>query len=372
MRRALWVHGLLLFILLFGIWTLGVYARQGSRPLTKDEIVYLLQNYVPPGRVAEQASKKGIDFEVTSSVEQELRRDGADDGLIAALKKLAPKIAPGVSAAKSGSAPSRLAPGTVRINRRDGQRYVWIPPGRFTMGCSPGDSECAADEKPAHRVTLTKGFWLGQSSVTVDAWKRYRFAMRTAPLPTQSHNEKNLNEAGPGNMPAVMMTWDEANSFCQWAGMRLPKEAEWEYAARAGTTSSRYGDLDSIAWYADNSGRQRINSTALWSKDYKSYPKKLQENGNFVHGVALKKPNAWNLFDILGNVQQWTADRYDASYYARSEMENPTGAVSGDLHVLRGGSWFNTPGSVRVSTRLQGEPESRSSLVGLRCAGELQ
>lgn len=254
---------------------------------------------------------------------------------------------PPVSVTKSKLAlsPKGPSPGTVRVNPKDGQRYVWIPPGNFMMGCSQGDNECRDDERPLHQVTITKGFWMGQTAVTVGAWKRYRIATGTKALPTEVFGVKNLNEAGEDNMPASGMTWDEAKSYCEWASMRLPTEAEWEYAARAGTTAVRYGDLDSIAWYSGNSG-------------------------SALHGVGLKQPNAWNLYDMLGNVWQWTADWYDAGYYAKSETENPRGATGGQFRVLRGGSWYLNPQIVRLSIRDRYGPGGRNGL-GCRCVGEL-
>ncbi|MGC2656655.1 MAG: formylglycine-generating enzyme family protein, partial [Bryobacteraceae bacterium] len=298
--------------------------RQSAKPLTEPELADLLKNFVPSGRVAELAREKGIDFTLSLQQEQELRRVGADDALLNALRELAPKPLPPAPVVP------KLSAGAIRPNPKDGQRYAYIPPGSFLMGCSTGDSECFDNEKPQHRVTLTKAFWIGQTAVTVAAWKRYRIATGTAALPTEDNvGRKNWNEAGDENMPAVAMTWDEAKSYCEWASMRLPTEAEWEYAARAGTTTARYGDLDSIAWYGDNSGSQRIHSTALWKQDPKTYAQKLHENGNFVHAVALKQPNAWKLYDMLGNVYAWTADWYDAGYYAKSESENPLGPPVG-------------------------------------------
>jgi len=210
------------------------------------------------------------------------------------------------------------------------------------MGCSPGDSECYVDEKPAHRVTITKGFWMGQTEVTVGAYRRF-VASTGAQMPAApDFNEGWHNQ----DMPIVNVTWDDATAFCGWAGGRLPTEAEWEYAARAGSTEARYGPIDEVAWYANNSDGK-------------------------THEVAQKRPNAWNLYDTLGNVWEWVDDRYGKNYYAASPERDPRGPDSGDGRVLRGGSWSNYPRVVRVSFRYWINPGLRGNYGRFRCGGEV-
>jgi formylglycine-generating enzyme required for sulfatase activity len=266
------------------------------------------------------------------------------------------------------------AAGTVRVNPNDGLKYVWIPPGTFMMGCSPGDTECGNDEKPPHQVTIAKGFWLGQTEVTVGAYKRFAVATGRHMAPKPHFDGMPLNP-GWGNeaIPIVDVTWDDAHAYCRWAGERLPTEAEWEYAARAGSTASRYGDLNEIAWYADNSGRERLDSTKIYKEDNANYAQRLKENGDSIHDVGLKRANGFGLYDILGNVWEWVNDRYDENYYQNSPPQDPQGPRRGrgDESVLRGGSWNDPPSYVRASSRMSFNSELMFENSGFRCGGEV-
>jgi formylglycine-generating enzyme required for sulfatase activity len=224
------------------------------------------------------------------------------------------------------------------------------------MGCSPLDSECSSDEKPQKPVTIRRGFWIGQTPVTVAAFARYAQGSGKS-MPPEKDNEGRLLNAAAGdtNMPIVSVTWNEAVGFCEWSGKRLPTEEEWEWAARAGTKGPRYGDLDKIAWYADNSGRTRIDSSAIWSIDPSSYDQKLFVAGDGPHPVGQLRPNGWGLFDMLGNVWQWTA-QFPGS-----------GSGEDEQHALRGGSWPSIPAYVRVSFRLKHKATIRNSAFGFRC-----
>ena len=260
--------------------------------------------------------------------------------------------------------------GEVRVNHTDGLKYVWVPAGTFVMGCSPDDHECYEFEKPPHPIAITSSFWMGQTEVTVGAYKRFATA-RGRPMPPEpSINGRALNPGwGDAAMPIVDVTWDDARAYCEWAGGRLPTDAEWEYAARADTTTARYDDLDEIAWYANNSGRRYLDSVNLWRKqDQAGYEKRLSENGNTMHEVGQKRPNALGFYDLLGNVGEWVYDWWDPNFYQYSPPHDPGGPISGAERDLRGGSWIGRPRDIRVSLRSRRNPGDRDFDVGFRCA----
>jgi formylglycine-generating enzyme required for sulfatase activity len=212
------------------------------------------------------------------------------------------------------------------------------------MGCSPGDPECADSEKPPHPVTITKGFWLGQTEVTVGAYKRV-MAGQGKELPDAPYfNSGWTND----QMPMVKISWEEAKAYCAGAGGRLPTEAEWEYAARAQSPGARYGPLERVAWYAANS------------------------LAGGTHPVGEKQPNGFGLFDMLGNAGEWVNDWFDENYYQHSPSQNPTGPPSGDMGVVRGGCWAFNPNLVRVSFRGSLFPSKRYDDVGFRCSREVE
>ena len=232
-------------------------------------------------------------------------------------------------------------PGETKVNSRDGLKYVWIPPGTFQMGCSPGDSECEDSEKPPHQVTITKGLWLGQTEVTVGAYKRFAAATGRQMPDAPSFNSGWVDDS----MPIVNVSWNVAHDYCMWAGGRLPTEAEWEYAARGGSNEARYGSLDEVAWYDANSGKR-------------------------THPMGEKRANAFGFYDVLGNVYEWVNDWYDEKYYQNSPSQDPSGPLSGHERVFRGGSLISTSGDNRVSTRVRNSPDLWFSSGGFRCGGQ--
>jgi formylglycine-generating enzyme required for sulfatase activity len=259
--------------------------------------------------------------------------------------------------------------GAVKENPRDGQTYVWIPPGSFVMGCSTGDTTCFDNEKPSHTVTLTRGFWLGKTEVTVAAYKRFASVTGKAMPGEPVIAGRNHNSGWTlGTAPMVAVAWEEAAAFCTWAGGRLPTEAEWEYSARAGSPNARYDLLEEIAWFGDNSGRTPIDSARIGQEDSANYDARLAANGNTNHPVGQKRSNAFGLFDMLGSVWEWVSDWYGETYYASSPDRDPAGPAGGELHAERGGSWQSIPAAVRTSRRAGLKPAVRWTDVGMRCA----
>jgi formylglycine-generating enzyme required for sulfatase activity len=259
-----------------------------------------------------------------------------------------------------------------KVNPKDGMTYVWVEQATFMMGCSPNDKESYNDEKPAQQVTITKGFWIGQTPVTLGAFNRYAKETGAPMPPDRDERGWKINAAaGDDTLPVVAVTWNEATAYCRWAGMRLPTEAEWELAARGGSTTARYGDLDDIAWFADNSGKLWINSASMDQRDRRIYYQRLLANGNGPKPVAQKRPNGFGLYDMLGNVWEWTADWYDPNYYGAMRVSvDPTGPPEGQHRTLRGRSWANSPQGVRVSVRHREHPERRLSNIGFRGVGD--
>jgi len=259
--------------------------------------------------------------------------------------------------------------GDVRINPKDGQRYAFIPPGTFRMGCSTGDTQCYSNESPAREVAITKGFWLGQTEVTVQAYQRFAKAAGRAMPAEPKWGDRNLNPGWANTqMPMVNVDWNDSHAYCEAAGARLPTEAEWEFAARGRSTEARYGALPEIAWFGDNAGKDKLDADKIWKDEHKEYHNRLHANENQFRGVALKKPNAYGLYDMFGNAFEWTADWYGEKYYETGERRNPQGPPNGEQKVLRGGSWDLNSRYLRVSLRGRYEPSERFNSFGFRCA----
>ena len=271
-----------------------------------------------------------------------------------------------VAAASAATA----AKAKVRKNDKDGLKYVWIPAAEFTMGCQ--GSDCAdKKEVPAHLVRLTKGFWIGQTEVTVGAYKKFAKATGQSLPAEPDFRGRNLN---PGwsqeDAPIIAISWDEAKRYCEWAGGRLPTAAEWEYAARGGTSGPTYGEAERISWNSDNSGKPLDSAKAQKEQaggDGRKMLEVLKENGNAPHPVGLKEPNAYGLYDTIGNVLEWVADFQPQELAASGPATDPRGPDTGTRRASRGGSWITAPDRLRVTGQTSGALDYRSNYLGVRC-----
>ena len=235
----------------------------------------------------------------------------------------------------------------MRHNLIDGLEYVWIPPGSYMMGCVPGDRGCFSDEAPRHEVTISKGFWIGRTEVTVAAYERFVRAIG-APMPPVPNFNPEWREK---DHPINNVIWDEANAYCEWAGGRLPTEAEWEYAARGGKDGLKYPA-------GNRMNHDDTNYEGTRGKDQWKYTAPV---GSF-------DPNGWGLFETAGNVWEWTADWHLKDYYARSPSTDPRGPASGQHRVVRGGAWITrSTAHLRTSSRVSQETNRRYRSIGMRC-----
>ena len=263
--------------------------------------------------------------------------------------------------ARSGAGPEE-PPGNP-----DPARWVWLPPGTFSLG-SPADAPGReADEGPVTATQLTHGFWVGRQEVTQ---RQYQSLTGVNP---------SWFSADP-DRPVENVSYGDATNYCalltvseQLAGRlpagytyRLPTEAEWEYACRAGSTGSFcFGELDAgeerlgyYAWDFDNSGS--TNAPPGFA---------LEVSGSYytTQVVGTRQPNAWGLDDLHGNVWEWCLDWYASQYdYPGGSATDPGGPASGAARVIRGGSWNAGPNSCRSANRSAALPEARSSGIGFR------
>jgi sulfatase modifying factor 1 len=210
-------------------------------------------------------------------------------------------------------------------------RLRWIAPGSFTMGSPEGEPERDPDERQ-HQVTLSHGFWLGDSEVTQAWWQAV-----LAPTPSRVK--------GDGQQPIEAVSFNDCQKFLArlnelkpGLGAALPSEAQWEYACRAGTAGATYAPLDAAAWYSGT--------------------------GNDLHAVKQKQPNAWGLYDMLGNAWEPCSDWYGP--YPAGAVADPLGPMAGTMHVSRGGSYNSAAGACRAAWRWGESPVNTRHNLGLR------
>ena len=235
------------------------------------------------------------------------------------------------------------APLELRVDPRTGIAFISIPAGEFAMGAD----DISYNDKPVHRVRISSSFLLGKYPVTNQEYQRFLEA-NPGIKPPAFWNDSRFNDP---KQPVVGVSWEDAQAFCKWAGCRLPTEAEWEYACRAGSKGAfcfgdKESELEHYAWYDKNSG-------------------------NKTQSVGQKKPNKWGLHDMHGNVWEWCVD--GLRKYADQVQTDPRGPEEkGARRVIRGGSCWDNAGYCRSAYRDWIEPDYRDRGLGFRlAAGQL-
>lgn len=244
------------------------------------------------------------------------------------------------TAPKPGATPKGEQGKAGEVRSFSGIEMVWIPPGAFNMGSPANENGRNETEGPQHTVTISKGFWLGKYEVTQAQWQA-----------VMGNNPSHFT--GDGNLPVERVSWYNCQEFIGRlnakgeGAFRLPSEAEWEYACRAGTTTAYYfGDdsdrLGDCAWYGANSGKK-------------------------THPVGQKKPNAWGLYDMHGNAWEWCQDWYHDSYIGAPTDGSAWESPAGRYRVFRGGSWDNGfTSNCRAAYRRSSTPDTSSYRFGFR------
>jgi len=242
----------------------------------------------------------------------------------------------------------RVSPAQLFKDTTTGMEFVFIKGSCYQMGDIFDDPEGGAEEKPVHEVCVDD-FYLGKYEVTQGQWKS-----------VMESNPSNESFCGD-NCPVGNVSWNDAqdfigrlNSRSGGSKYRLPTEAEWEYAARSGGKNERYSggnDVNSVAWYNENS---------------LIFDPKTQVDEMRLHPVGTKAPNGLGIYDMAGNVWEWTNDWYGSDYYSSSPRNNPTGLGSGTKHTIRGGCASGSDTNMRVSRRDAYEPDFSKDHLGFR------
>jgi sulfatase modifying factor 1 len=273
---------------------------------------------------------------------------------------------------------------------KDGAKMVLIPAGEFLMGTDPLEipelvklakqyspdvkASWFEDETPRHKVSVD-AFYMDAYEVTNAQYKKfvqatgykepegYRLTPKTLKSGFKPWADPDYNK---DNQPVVCVSWMDAKAYAEWAGKRLPTEAEWEYAARGGLAVKRYVWGDD--WSPPKGSGNFVDETLKKALPDWKIIGGYDDGYIYTAPVGSYKPNGYGLYDMAGNVWEWCADWYDKKYYANSPKQNPKGPDSGSTYVLRGGSWcYDSTYDLRVASRDYHFPILGSYHVGFRC-----
>ena len=243
-----------------------------------------------------------------------------------------------------------------------GMKLVLIPPGEFRMGSPDTDPQAKDNEKPQHPVRITRPYLMGSCEVTQDEYRSVVGASPSSFSATRGGNGK-VNDADVGRLPVEQVSWEDANEFCSKLSAlpyeqaakrtyRLPTEAQWEYACRAGSETVFCFGRDAVIL-----------------SDYGWY--RMRADDQMTHAVARKKPNAWELYDMHGNVWEWCGDWLKDNYYRQSPRDDPEGPPSASYRVTRGGCWSTSTAGCRSAARDCNIPTARTDRLGFRVVCEV-
>lgn len=268
--------------------------------------------------------------------------------------------------------------GTIARNPIDGAEMVYIPEGEFMMGTdkdeidqiwqkfgwSEGWKQYTKEESPKHRVYVD-GFWMYKYEVTVAQYRKFS---------NETKRQMPPHEPAWGwqdNHPIVFVTYYDAVDYCKWAGVQLPTEVEWEYAARGGNTGLNGKPRYIFVWGNElPKGKGEYGNLAdeSFKKSFPDYYFFEGYDDGYVYTapVGSFKPNGFELYDMAGNVWEWCTDWYDENYYQTSPTRNPQGPSSGTWRVFRGSSCVSVPDDVRTVDRGRGNPDGRDAGIGFR------
>ena len=245
------------------------------------------------------------------------------------------------------------------VKGKDGAPMVLIPEGSFPMGVPHGDRDGGRDEYPRHDV-FVNNFYIDKFELTNSRYLEFVKATNHRIPQNPKNATRNLWQGDTiteslADRPVINVDWADANAYCQWAGKRLPTEAEWEKAAK-GTADRRF------PWGNVEPTNKHLNFNQQWIGEKTLMPVGSYELGKSPFGV----------YDMAGNVWEWVNDWYDAKYYEKSPAKNPTGPETGTKRVLRGSGWQNETPTVRIFTRVDSDPTIRNESTGFRCAMDVR
>jgi serine/threonine-protein kinase len=251
----------------------------------------------------------------------------------------------------TATVPPALGIGSVQVSPRDDMLQVYVPAGDFMMGSADSDSNAEDNEKPYHKVYLD-AFWIDQTEVTNAQYARCVADGKCAPPAQYNSNTHRsyYNDLAYTAYPVTWVTWFNASTYCQWAGRRLPTEAEWEKAGRG--TDGRL-----FSW-GNQEPTANLANVAEWLHD-------IMPANSFASGAS-----PYGALNMTGNVWEWVADWFDPVYYVYGPYDNPLGPPSGERRVMRGGSWYSEIKLARLANRNEQLPAFKTFNTGIRCVAD--